>query len=77
VWLSLQIGAVPRLKARLEAMLFRRRFEHLLAEVMPDLGIMRSAALQLRDSERFKEVLQVSPLSACPINSSSSSTAGD
>jgi hypothetical protein len=40
-------------------MLVRRRFDLQLAELMPDLGIMRSAALELRGSERFREILQV------------------
>lgn len=40
-------------------MVFRRRFDLLLAEVMPDLGILRSAALELRSSERLKEVLKM------------------
>lgn len=54
-----QIGTIPDLKARFEAMVFRRRFDLLLAEVMPDLGILRSAALELRSSERLKEVLKM------------------
>ena len=57
--LNVQIISIPRLKSRFDAMVFRRRFELQVAEVMPDLGIMRSAALELRTSARFKEVLQV------------------
>lgn len=40
-------------------MVFRRRFDMQLAEIMPDLGIVRSAAIELRSSERFRGVLQV------------------
>ena len=52
-----EIGSIPNLKNRFEAMVFRRRFDLLLGEVMPDLGIVRSATLELRESERLKEVL--------------------
>jgi diaphanous 1 len=50
---------IPRLPSRFEAMVFRRRFRHQIAEVMPDLGIMRSAALETRHSAKFKVVLQI------------------
>lgn len=40
-------------------MVFRRRFDLLLGEIMPDLGTMRSAALELKQCSRFKEVLGV------------------
>lgn len=54
-----EISSIPDLKNRFEAMVFRRRFDLLLGEVMPDLGIIRSAAIELRQSDRFKEVLGV------------------
>jgi hypothetical protein len=50
---------IPRLKERFDAMVFRRRFELSLAEVMPDLGILHSAILELKSSERLRSVLQV------------------
>jgi hypothetical protein len=40
-------------------MVFRRRFDMLLGEIMPDLGIIRSAALELKESERLRDVLGV------------------
>jgi hypothetical protein len=54
-----QISTIPNLKARFEAMVFRRKFDMLLGEVMPDLGIVHSASLEVRESERFKDVLGV------------------
>ena len=54
-----QISTIPNLKARFEAMVFRRKFDMLLGEIMPDLGIIRSAVLEVRESERFKDVLGV------------------
>lgn len=57
--LMYQISGVPDLKNRLDAMVFRRRFDMLLGEIMPDLGIVRSAALELKGSERLREVLAV------------------
>ena len=49
---------IPRLKTRLDAMVFRRRFDLQVAEILPDLGLLRSAVLDLRNSKRFKSVLQ-------------------
>ena len=42
-------------------MLFRRRFDILLSELMPDLGILHAAALEIKKSARLSEVLKVSP----------------
>lgn len=39
-------------------MLFRRRLEMEMEELKPDLTILRSAATELRDSQRFKKLLQ-------------------
>jgi len=41
-------------------MLFRRRLEFDVAEVVPDLQGLTSATRELKDSARFKGVLQVS-----------------
>lgn len=57
----MQISTIPRLKERVEIMLFRRRFEILLSELMPDLGILHSAAIEIKASQRLREVLKVSP----------------
>lgn len=40
-------------------MLFRRRFDLLLSELMPDLGILHSAAVEIKSSARLAEVLKV------------------
>jgi hypothetical protein len=51
---------IPRLKQRIEIMLLRRRFEIQLAEILPDLGILRSAAVEIKFSTRLRDVLTVS-----------------
>ena len=58
--LSSQISTIPRLKERVDIMLFRRRFDILLSELMPDLGILHSAAIEIKASRRLREVLKVS-----------------
>lgn len=50
---------IPRLVERFDCMLFRRRLEFDVAEVVPDLQGLTSAARELKDSARFKGVLQV------------------
>jgi diaphanous 1 len=50
---------IPRLNERFECMLYRRRLEIDVAEVVPDLKGLSMATRELRDSERFKQVLQV------------------
>lgn len=50
---------VPRLSERLDVMLYRRRLEIDIAEVRPELDILRSAISELRKSLAFKQVLQV------------------
>ncbi|OCF43807.1 hypothetical protein I317_02411 [Kwoniella heveanensis CBS 569] len=54
-----EISIVPHPKLRLEAMVFRRRFEMMMAEIMPDLMILESAIGDLRSSEKLREVFQV------------------
>jgi len=39
-------------------MLYRRKLEMEMEELKPDLTILRSAATELRDSHRFKKLLQ-------------------
>lgn len=56
-----QIVAIPRLKQRLEVMLLCRRFDIQLAEILPDLGILKSAAVEIKSSSRLRDVLAVSP----------------
>jgi len=59
-----QIVAIPRLKQRVEVMLLCRRFDILLAEILPDLGILNSAAVEVKASSRLRDVLAVSHLLA-------------
>jgi diaphanous 1 len=55
-----KIMAIPRLKQRVEVMLLRRRFDIQLAEILPDLGILKSAAVEIKASSRLRDVLAVS-----------------
>lgn len=41
-------------------MLFRRKLELDMGELRPELNILRTACLQLRNSQKFKRVLNVS-----------------
>ncbi|KAJ3859957.1 hypothetical protein EV359DRAFT_75418 [Lentinula novae-zelandiae] len=52
-----EIIIIPRLSERLECMLFRRRLDLELEELRPELNILRTACLQLRNSQKFKRVL--------------------
>lgn len=52
-----EMGTIPRIKERLEAMVFKQRFEMQIAELIPDLAILRSAMIEIKESERFKDVL--------------------
>ena len=51
--------SIPRLVERFDCMLFRRRLEFDVAEVVPDLQGLASATKELKASARFKGVLQV------------------
>lgn len=50
---------IPRLSERLECMAYRRKLELELAEVKPDLDMVRNAGAEVRNSERLKKVLSV------------------
>ena len=50
---------IPRLSERLQCLQYRRRLELELAEVRPDLNILRNAAREMRSSLKFKQTLQV------------------
>jgi diaphanous 1 len=56
-----QIVVIPRLKQRIEVMLLCRRFDIQLAEILPDLGILKSAAVEIKSSSSLRDVLAVSP----------------
>ena len=51
---------IPRLAERLDCMLYRRRLELEIAEVKPDVDMVRNAGAELRSSIKFKQVLSVS-----------------
>ncbi|GAA5950997.1 hypothetical protein JCM3765_004650 [Sporobolomyces pararoseus] len=53
-----EIIVFPRLNERLSCMLYRRRLEIEMEELKPDLSMLRTAASELRESRRFKNVLQ-------------------
>ena len=57
--LTRQIMTIPRIESRLEAMRFRRRLDDLVNELLPDLGVIKTTAVELQQSARFKRVLQV------------------
>ncbi|KAI8613766.1 hypothetical protein BC830DRAFT_1066253 [Chytriomyces sp. MP71] len=52
------ISAVPRLRARLEAIAFQQRLSEELAEIKPDLATVHKASKSLMASSRFNKVLQ-------------------
>lgn len=61
--------AIPRLHERFEAMLFRRKLEIEIAEILPDLKALSSAVQELKDSARFKQVLHVSGTTVSSLHS--------
>ncbi|WVQ76867.1 hypothetical protein IAR50_006541 [Cryptococcus sp. DSM 104548] len=55
----IELSKIPHLQLRLESLVFIRRFELSIAEILPDLMILRQAASQLKESQRFREVLRI------------------
>ncbi|KAG6861568.1 hypothetical protein C0995_014864 [Termitomyces sp. Mi166 len=53
-----EIMTIPRLAERLECMLYRRKLDLDIAEIRPELNILRSASRELRSSSKFKYILQ-------------------
>lgn len=51
---------IPRLSERLECTIYQRRLELELAEVKPDLDMVRNAAAEIKASTRLRKVLGVS-----------------
>ncbi|KAG1439677.1 hypothetical protein G6F56_012213 [Rhizopus delemar] len=49
---------IPRLADRLNCMIFRRRFDQELKEILPELDIIQMAITELKESTRFKRVLK-------------------
>ncbi|KIK67748.1 hypothetical protein GYMLUDRAFT_68769 [Collybiopsis luxurians FD-317 M1] len=52
-----QIITIPRLAERLDCMLFQRKLELDMHELRPELDILRNACLELRNSQKFKRIL--------------------
>jgi hypothetical protein len=50
---------VPRLKEKLEAWLFKLNFQKILGETQPDILTVVTAVNQLRESEKWKSLLQI------------------
>jgi len=51
--------SILRLPERLECMLYRRKLELEIAEVKPDLDMVRNASAELKTSPKLKQVLSV------------------
>jgi hypothetical protein len=50
---------IPRLPDRLNCMIFRRRFDQELQEILPEMDTIQLAVTELKESKRFKHVLKV------------------
>lgn len=50
---------IPRLSERLECMGYRRKVDLEIVEIRPDLNTLRNASRELRNSAKFKALLQV------------------
>ncbi|KAJ9078460.1 hypothetical protein DSO57_1006241 [Entomophthora muscae] len=55
----LQIMDIPRLSERLSCMIFRRRFNADIEELLPELQVMTQITSELRKSKRLKTLLEV------------------
>jgi diaphanous 1 len=51
---------IPRLAERLDCLIYRRKLELELAELKPDLDMVRNAAAEVKGSKKLKQVLGVS-----------------
>jgi hypothetical protein len=54
-----QLSTVPHLKERLETMVFKLRFDAHVAEMLPDLAVLRAAAMEMKTSKAFHTVVRV------------------
>lgn len=54
-----EIMSIPRLRERIECMVYRRRLELEIEELRPELNIVHKASHEMRGSVRLKRVLQV------------------
>jgi hypothetical protein len=53
---------IPRLADRVSCMIFRRRFKDELEEILPELDTIQMAITELKESDKFKHVLNVRKL---------------
>jgi diaphanous 1 len=60
------IMVVPRLSERLECMGYRRKVDLEIVEIRPDLNTLRNASRELRNSAKFKALLQVGMITSVP-----------
>lgn len=49
---------IPRLSERVNCMVYRRKLDLDIAEIRPELDILRSASRELRTSPSFRQILQ-------------------
>ena len=59
IWYILQLSNVPRIEPRLQAMVFRKKFEEELKELTPDIANVMAACEEVRESEKFAKTLEV------------------
>jgi diaphanous 1 len=63
--------SISRLPERLECMIYRRKSELDLAEIRPELDSLWNASREMRQSQKFKQVLQTVLLVGNALNGSS------
>ncbi|KAH9816938.1 hypothetical protein DFH28DRAFT_846931, partial [Melampsora americana] len=53
----IKVMDIPRLQHRLTAMIYRRRFEHEIDELGPELGVLRRATIEIKSSSKLKKIM--------------------
>lgn len=53
-----EISNVPRLNTRMRAMLFRRNFTRLVESLKPQLDVVLTATLEVKNSKKFVKILE-------------------
>eukprot|EP00116_Pleurobrachia_bachei_P016136 sb/3476398/ len=53
------LSNIPRVEPRLQAMVFRKKFEEELKELTPDIANVMAACEEVRESEKFAKTLEV------------------
>ena len=62
MFLSPQMGAVPRLRPRLNAILFKLQFGEQVENIKPEIVSVTAACEELRKSENFSSLLEITLL---------------